>query len=138
MTLKSAVSTIKVYDEDTMISYGGTWQTEEKTRIGVLPIGYADGLFRCLSNRYSVMTAEGAAPIRGRICMDMCMIDLSGKAGVDVGDEVVIFGNGNPIEAMADVAGTIPYELVCAVSKRVPRVFYRSGEICEQELRILR
>ena len=138
MTLKSTVSTIKVYDEDTLISYGGTWQTEEKTRMGVLPIGYADGLFRCLSNRYSVMTAEGAAPIRGRICMDMCMIDLSGKPGVDVGDEVVIFGDGNPIEAMADVAGTIPYELVCAVSKRVPRVFYRKGEICEQELRILR
>ena len=138
MTLKSTVSTIKVYDEDTLISYGGTWQTEEKTRMGVLPIGYADGLFRCLSNRYSVMTAEGAAPIRGRICMDMCMIDLSGKPGVDVGDEVVIFGDENPIETMADVAGTIPYELVCAVSKRVPRVFYRKGEICEQELRILR
>ena len=138
MTLKSTVSTIKVYDEDTLISYGGTWKTEEKTRMGVLPIGYGDGLFRCLSNRYSVMTAEGAAPIRGRICMDMCMIDLSEKPGVDVGDEVVIFGDGNPIEAMADVAGTIPYELVCAVSKRVPRVFYRNGEICEQELRILR
>ena len=138
MTLKSTVSTIKVYDEDTLISYGGTWQTEKKTRMGVLPIGYADGLFRCLSNHYSVMTAEGAAPIRGRICMDMCMIDLSEKLGVDVGDEVVIFGSGNPIEAMADVAGTIPYELVCAVSKRVPRVFYRNGEICEQELRILR
>lgn len=137
MTLKSTVSTIKVYDEQTAISYGGTWQTAQKTRIGVLPIGYADGLFRCLSNRYHVMTAEGPAPIRGRICMDMCMIDLNGKMSVEVGDEVVIFGEENPIEVMAEAAGTIPYELVCAVSKRVPRIFYRDGEICGQELRIL-
>ena len=138
MSLKSNVSTIKVYDPGTSISYGRLYRTEEKQRIGVLPIGYADGYFRCLSDRCAVQTEFGPAPLRGRICMDMCMIDLSGKAGVDVGDEVVIFGNGNPIEVMADVAGTIPYELVCAVSKRVPRVFYRSGEICEQELRILR
>ncbi len=138
MELKTIVSTIKVYDEHTAISYGGTWHTEEKTRMGVLPIGYADGLFRCLSNRYSMMTSEGPAPIRGRICMDMCMIDLNGKLGVDVGNEVVIFGKDNPIEAMAEAAGTIPYELICAVSKRVPRVFYKNGEICGQELRILR
>lgn len=138
MQLKTVISTIKVYDEGTCISYGATWQAEKKTRMGVLPIGYADGLFRCLSNRYSVLTAEGKAAIRGRICMDMCMIDLTDKPGVDVGDEVIIFGEGNSLDQMAEAAGTIPYELTCAVSKRVPRVFYRNGAVCEQELRILR
>lgn len=138
MQLKTSVSTIKVYDPGTFISYGATWQAEKKTRIGVLPIGYEDGLFRCLSNRYSMMTAEGPAPIRGRICMDMCMIDLSDKPGVDVGDEVIVFGRGNSLDKMAEAAGTIPYELTCAVSKRVPRMFYRNGAVCGQELRILR
>jgi len=138
MRLKTVVSTIKVYDEGTYVSYGATWKTTEKTRIGVLPIGYEDGLFRCLSNRYSMLTAQGPAPIRGRICMDMCMIDLSGKPQVDVGDEVIVFGEDHSLDDMAAAAETIPYELTCAVSKRVPRVFYRDGQICEQELRILR
>lgn len=138
MELKTIVSTIKVYDEGTFVSYGASYRTEKRTRMGVLPVGYADGLFRCLSNRYSVMTEEGSAPIRGRICMDMCMIDLSALPGVDVGDEVVIFGWNNSLDRMAEAAGTIPYELTCAVSKRVPRVFYRGGAICGQELRMLR
>ena len=138
MQLKTIVSTIKVYDEGTCVSYGATWQTKEKTRMGVLPIGYADGLFRCLSNRYSVLTSEGPAPIRGRICMDMCMIDLADKPGVDVGDEVTVFGRGNSLDQMAEAAGTIPYELTCAISKRVPRIFYRNGAVCERELRMLR
>lgn len=73
MSLKSAISTIKIFDPGTDISYGRTFRTEQKTRMGVLPIGYADGLFRGLSNRMSVLTDQGAAPIRGRICMDMTM-----------------------------------------------------------------
>lgn len=138
MELKTTISTIKIYDEDTRISYGGTFQTDKRTRLGVLPVGYADGLFRCLSNRWAMQTKQGKAPIRGRICMDMCMIDLSDLLQVGVGDEVTIFGGDNPLEDMAACADTIPYELTCAVSKRVPRVFYRGGQIVEQELRMLR
>ena len=74
------------------------------------------------------------APIAGTICMDMCMIDLTDKMGVDVGSEVEIFGKQNSINDLAALAGTIPYELTCAVSKRVPRIYYRDGKVIEKEL----
>jgi alanine racemase len=134
MTMKTTISTIKIYPSDTKISYGGTYVTDKQTRIGVVPYGYADGFLRCLSNRYSVMTSQGAAEVRGKICMDMCMIDLSDKPDVGVGDEVVIFGQSNPIENMADIAGTIPYEIVCAVSKRVHRVYLEDGKVVHSEV----
>lgn len=134
MSLKTTVSTIKTYPAGTAISYGGIYKTEKKTRMGVVPYGYADGLFRCLSNRCELMTKEGPAPQRGKICMDMCMIDLTDKMGVDVGSEVEVFGRNNPIENMAELAGTIPYELTCAVSKRVPRRYIKDGQLIEQEL----
>ena len=108
--------------------------TRRRTRMGVVPYGYADGFFRCLSDRCSLMTAKGPAPQRGRICMDMSMIDLTDLPGVDVGDEVEIFGPHNPVEVMAAQAGTIPYELTCAVSKRVPRVYLQNGQVTEREL----
>lgn len=134
MTLKTTVSTIKIYPEGTAISYGGIYKTTDTARIGVVPYGYADGFFRCLSNKYSLMTKEGAAPIRGKICMDMCMIDLTGKPAVDVGSEVEVFGKNNSINDMAQIAQTIPYELTCAVSKRVPRFYIKDGKIVEKEL----
>ena len=134
MTLKTTVSTIKIYPAGTAISYGGIYKTTDTTRIGVVPYGYADGFFRCLSNKYSLMTKEGAAPVRGKICMDMCMIDLTGKPSVDVGSEVEIFGKSNSINKMAQEAQTIPYELTCAVSKRVPRFYIKNGKIVEKEL----
>lgn len=134
MTLKTTVSTIKTYPAGTAISYGGIYKTDKKTRMGVVPYGYADGFLRCLSNRYELMTDEGSAPQRGKICMDMCMIDLTDKMSIDVGSEIEIFGKKNPIERMAELAGTIPYELTCAVSKRVPRVYIKSGEVIEKEL----
>ncbi len=134
MSLKTTVSTIKTYPANTPVSYGGIYVTGHSTRMGVIPYGYADGFFRCLSNRCSVMTAEGKAPQCGKICMDMCMIDLTGKPGVDVGSEIEIFGKQNSINELADLAGTIPYELTCAVSKRVPRIYYRNGKIIEREL----
>lgn len=134
MSLKTTISTIKIYPKGTRISYGGIFETDKQTRIGVVPYGYADGFLRCLSNRYSLMTDEGPASVRGKICMDMCMIDLSDAPSVDVGDEVVIFGPENPLENMADMAGTIPYELTCAVSKRVPRIFIEDGDVVSKEL----
>lgn len=134
MALKSTVSTIKIYPEGTLISYGGIYKTDKKTRMGVIPYGYADGFFRCLSNRCTVWTKEGEAFQRGKICMDMCMIDLTDKPGVDVGSEVEIFGKNIPIEKVASLAGTIPYELTCAVSKRVPRFYIKEGAVTEKEL----
>ncbi len=134
MCLKTTISTIKVYEPGTTVSYGRIFKTERTTRLGVVPYGYADGFFRCLSDRCSLMTRRGSAPQRGRICMDMCMIDLTDLPEVNVGDEVEVFGPENPVEHMAELAGTIPYELTCAVSKRVPRVYLENGKETEREL----
>lgn len=137
MALKSCVSTIKIFDPETEISYGRTFRTAEKTRIGVLPVGYADGLFRGLSNRMSVQTAQGPAPVRGRICMDMTMVDLTEKPEVHVGDTVELFGPCQRVDTLAELLGTIPYELTCAVSKRVPRLYLENGAVVERSLRLL-
>lgn len=137
MALRSCVSTIKVFDPETDVSYGRTFRTTERTRIGVLPIGYADGLFRGLSNRMAVQTGQGPAPIRGRICMDMTMVDLSGLPEVHVGDAVELFGRHQRVDDLADILGTIPYELTCAVSRRVPRLYMKNGEVVERSLRML-
>jgi alanine racemase len=134
MTLKSVMGPIKEYEDGTSVSYGRTYYAQGRRRLGVVPVGYADGLFRCLSNRWSVMTAQGAASIRGRICMDMCMVDLTELPDVKMGDEVVVFGGTNPVEGMAAAAGTISYELLCAVSKRVPRAYLEQGKLVAWEL----
>lgn len=134
MTLKTVVSTVKVYNPGTPISYGGIFVTDQKTRVGVLPYGYADGFLRSLSNKCSLYTQEGKAKVLGKICMDMCMVDLSNKPGIDVGSEIEVFGKNNSIDEMAEIAGTIPYELTCAVSKRVPRFYLQNGEIKGKEL----
>ena len=134
MALKTTVSTIKIYPEGTAISYGGIYVTDKKTRIGVLPYGYADGFLRSLSNKCSLYTKEGPAALRGKICMDMCMIDITDMMSVDVGSEVEVFGEKNPIEELSSIAGTIPYELTCAVSKRVPRMYIKDGKVIEKEL----
>lgn len=123
MRLVTTVSTIKYYAPGTDISYGRHFTTSGRTRIGVLSIGYADGLFRAISNRCSFAAGGGFAPQRGNICMDMCMVDLTDLPKVEVGSEVEIFGPANSIYKLCDAAGTIPYELMCAVSKRVPRIY---------------
>ncbi|MCI2056081.1 MAG: alanine racemase [Oscillibacter sp.] len=137
MTLKTTVGPIKEYTEGTSVSYGRTYYTDKTRRIGVLTIGYADGLQRCLSGKWEMMTKDGPAKICGRICMDMCMVDLTDLPNVKTGDEVVVFGEGNPVEKMADVAGTITYELTCAVSKRVPRVYIENGKVVDRNLQLL-
>ena len=123
MRLVTTVSTIKHYEAGTSVSYGRRFVTARHTRMGVLAIGYADGLPRILSNKCSFYVAGGYAPQRGSICMDMCMLDLTELPQAAVGDEVEIFGEHNDIEVLAREAGTISYELLCAVSKRVPRVY---------------
>lgn len=134
MTMKTNISTIKVYPAGTKVSYGGTYTCPKKTRMGVVPYGYADGFLRCFSNNYSLLTSDGEAPVRGKICMDMTMIDLSSCPNVDVGSEVEIFGENAPLEKMAEKACTIPYEITCNVSKRVPRIYKEGGKVVSEEL----
>ena len=123
MRLVTTVSTIKFYEPGTSVSYGRRFTTQRRTRMGVLAIGYADGLPRLISNKCSFASKGGFAPQRGSICMDMCMVDLTELPQVDVGSEVELFGPANSIYKLSDAAQTIPYELLCAVSKRVPRVY---------------
>ena len=94
-------------------------------------------VFRGLSNRMAVQTAYGPAPQRGRICMDMCMVDLTDLPEVKVGDTVEIFGQTQSVDSLAAILNTIPYELTCAVSKRVPRLYMENGKEIERSLRLL-
>ena len=134
MALKTVVGTIRELPADTAVSYGCTFRTSRPSRVGVLPIGYADGLHRVLSNQWRVWTPYGTAPILGRICMDMCMVDLTDLPQVRVEDEVEIYGPHNSVNDAARLAGTIAYEMTCAVSRRVPRVYLRGGREISREL----
>lgn len=122
MTLKCRVACVERHEPGDTISYGRTFTAERPMETAVLPIGYADGLHRALSNKLTVLVNGHRVPQVGRICMDMCMADVTGL-GVRPGDEVEIFGRRMPIDDVADLAGTIHYELTCAVSARVPRVY---------------
>ncbi len=123
MRLVTTVSTIKFYEPGTSVSYGRRFVTQRRTRMGVLAIGYADGLPRLISNKCSFAAPGGFAPQRGSICMDMCMVDLTDLPETKVGSEVELFGPACDIYQLSDAAQTIPYELLCAVSKRAPRVY---------------
>ena len=91
--------------------------------MAAVPVGYADGLFRGLSNRMEMKVRGKMAPQIGRISMDMCMLDVTDVPGVTIGDEVTVFGDGASLQTLADTLGTITYELLCAVSPRVCRVY---------------
>lgn len=123
MRLVSRISTIKHYEAGTSISYGRHYTTTENTRIGVLSIGYADGLLRASSGKARFWTGQHEVRQCGNICMDMCMVDVTDCSEVEVGSEIEIFGPNARLERLAETAGTIPYELMCSVSKRVPRVY---------------
>lgn len=123
MRFVSTVSTIKHYEAGTSVSYGRRFVTERRTRIGVLAAGYADGIPRASSNRCSYFIRGKLAPQVGSICMDMCMLDLTDVPEAEIGDEVEIFGPDADLELLAEAAGTISYELLCSVTKRVPRVY---------------
>lgn len=134
MALKSRVAVVRDLAPGTSVSYGRTYFTTRKSRIAVLPLGYADGLHRALSNRMEVLTPYGRAKQVGRICMDMCMIDVTDLSEVKSGDEVEIFGKNVLCAEDAAACGTIPYELLCAVSKRVPRHYFLHGERVDADL----
>jgi alanine racemase len=105
------------------VSYGRTFTTQKETMVATLPVGYADGYSRLLSGQGEVLIKGHRVALMGRICMDMCMIDVSNVKNVQPGDEVVLFGKGLPVDEIAEKIGTINYEVVCGVGKRVPRVY---------------
>ena len=122
MTLKTRVASVKTVPAGTPVSYGCTHMLDRETRLAALTIGYADGLPRLCSDKLEVLIGGQRAPVVGRICMDMCMADVTGL-DVAPGDEVEVFGEHLPIEDVAALAGTIQYELLCAVSPRVHRAY---------------
>ena len=123
MTVKTRVVAVRDLKKGTSISYGCTHTLTRNSRVAVLPIGYADGLDRLLSNRGEVLIHGNRVPILGRVCMDLCMVDVTDIPEIQVGDEVTVFGPELPLEEKADVVGTIQYEMLCGISRRVPRVY---------------
>ncbi len=109
------------------LGYGGTWVTQRPSTIAVLPVGYADGLNRQLSSRGRVIVRQSYAPIVGRISMDLTLVDVTGISNVSVGDEVILLGTSDAlsVDALehARLANTTPYEILCSISKRVPRKY---------------
>lgn len=135
MTLKTAVAYVKTLKKGSSISYGRTFTAEHDMKIATVPIGYADGYIRSNSGEGYMMINGQRAEIVGRICMDQTMLDVTGIKNIKQGDEVVVFGTGEHGEPTADSiarnTGTINYEVVCLVGKRVPRIYYKNGVITD-------
>ncbi len=132
MSLKSHISFIKEVDSKTPIGYGRAYYTEEKSVIATVPVGYADGYLRSMKDGGRVIINGKFAYIVGRVCMDQFMVDVTDIPDVKIGDEVVLMGekDGLKITAddIADIMDTINYEVVCLVSRRVPRVYIENGK----------
>jgi alanine racemase len=125
MTLKTRVAFVKPLPAGTAVSYGCTRVLDRDSLVATLPVGYGDGFFRLFSDRLEVLVRGERARILGRVCMDMCMVDVTDIPGVRPGDVVTLFGEDKPIEEGADLVGTIQYELLCDINPRVPRVYLR-------------
>ncbi len=127
MQLRSTVFQIRDFEPNISVSYGRTYTTSHPERIAVVGIGYADGLPRSCSNNISFLLRGKRVPQVGRICMDMCMVDVTSVPEARVGDTVTVFGKdgGDCIEigSLARDLGTIPYELLCGINKRIPRIY---------------
>jgi alanine racemase len=125
LTWKTRILSLRHFGADQSLGYGATYVTKAPTHVAVLPVGYADGYNRQLSNRGRVIVREHYAPIVGRISMDLTLVDVTGIPGISVGDEVILLGSGEglSVDALehAELAGSTPYEILCNISKRVPR-----------------
>lgn len=132
LSLRAVISHIKEIEAGSDISYGRTYTAQKKLRVATIPIGYADGYSRQLSGKASILVHGVRCPILGRICMDQCMIDISDVPAAKVGDTVTVIGEdgGDAIRAeeLAALMDTIPYEVVCGLSKRVTRVYLKDGK----------
>jgi alanine racemase len=125
LTWKTRILSLRDFGANHPLGYGGTYVTTAPAHVAVLPVGYADGYNRQLSNRGSVIVREHYAPIVGRISMDLTLVDVTGIPGIAVGDEVILLGTGEGlrVDALehAKLANSSPYEILCNISKRVPR-----------------
>jgi alanine racemase len=125
LTWKTRILSLRTFAANHPLGYGGSYVTKAPTHVAVLPVGYADGYNRQLSNRGRVMVREHYAPIVGNISMDLTLVDVTGIPGIVVGDEVVLLGSGDglSVDAVehARLANSSPYEILCNISKRVPR-----------------
>ena len=132
MSLKTNVSLVKRVPAGETVSYGRTYTAETDTRVATVAIGYADGYARRCSNRGHLLIDGTPAPVIGRVCMDQCMLDVTAIPSVKEDDVALIFGRDGghfrPVEEYADECGTINYEVVCDIGRRVPRVFVQGGE----------
>ena len=120
MTLESSVIAVRRVPTGETVGYGGGWRAERDASIAILAAGYGDGVPRHLASGAPVQFATGQGRLAGRVSMDMIAVDVTGLAGVRVGDKAVLWGAALPVERVAEHAGTIPYELICGVSQRVP------------------
>ena len=125
MEVKSRIASVKKLPAGTCISYGRTYTLERDSVVAAVPIGYADGLNRLLSNSQEFVLQGQRVRQIGRVCMDMCMIDVTDLPGVKIGDVVTIFGAEGLLQEKADTVGTITYEMLCAVAPRVPRIYVK-------------
>lgn len=132
MAFKSRICFLKWVNDQTPIGYGGTHTTTGRRHIATVPVGYADGYSRRLSNTGYALIGGRRAPLVGRICMDQCMFDVT-DIDATLGDEVVLMGTQQggeiAVNEIAELMGTINYEVTCLINKRVPRVFWRNGQL---------
>lgn len=135
MTFKTQVLYVKSLPAGSPVSYGQTFHTKRASRIATVAAGYADGYRRDLSNRGRVLVRGCRAPVVGNVTMDLTMVDVTDVPDVSEGDEVTLFGPAGgtclPVEELAEQIGTISYELLCAVSRRVPRVYAKGGKVVD-------
>jgi alanine racemase len=127
MTLQTDVIALRTVRAGEAVGYGAAWRATRDSRIAILAAGYADGLPRHLPSGAPVAFRAGRAPVAGRISMDMTAVDVTELPAVTVGERAVLWGEGLPVETVAGLAGTIAYELLCAVAPRVPREYVDRG-----------
>ena len=127
LELKNRVATVRDVPANTPVSYGRTNTLTRPSRLAVIPVGYGDGFCRGFSNKLTVLINGKKLPIVGRICMDMCMVDVTDAPDVKEGDVAILYGsdgtNDQPVEAGAEIMNTISYELLCVLTKRIPRIY---------------
>ena len=127
LELKSRVATVRDVPANTPVSYGRTNTLTRPSRLAVIPVGYGDGFCRGFSNKLTVLINGKKLPIVGRICMDMCMVDVTDAPDVKEGDVAILYGSDGtsdqPVEAGAEIMNTISYELLCVLTKRIPRIY---------------
>ena len=132
MTLKSHIAYIKTLEPGVQISYGGTYTTQKETRVATIPVGYADGYARGLSNKGWVLIRGKKAPVLGRICMDQFMVDVTEIPEARELDEVILLGKSGDqqitMEELGELSGRFNYEFACCISKRVPRIYFKGGK----------